>query len=297
MGLEAVGYILLLGLMYGSMSVVSRFMLGQFGPISYTAVRLFLAGIVFTLFYVFQIRGRRWPKDKTLWRRSLLFGVIADAIPIILIISALRYLSSGLTTTLTTIFPVITVILAHFFLPDEPLTWRKGLGVTLGMSGAVLIVALGETGLDISGQNALPGYLMILASSLIFAGSTIYARKYMMDYDTFDTVSIRIISASAASILLAVFLEPNGIYTVNTLGTILVVYAAGVFFVGFQLGFYVLQRFGVTVSAMSNYLPPIGACIMGMAFLAEKITWGMMGGMGLILAGLAVINAGEKKGK
>ncbi len=78
------------------------------------------------------------------------------------------------------------------------------------MSGAVLIVALGETGLDIPDKMHYrdiddPGIFTDLCSS------TIYARKYMMDYDTFDTVSIRIISASAASILLAVFLEPNGI--------------------------------------------------------------------------------------
>ena len=136
---------------------------------------------------------------------------------------------------------------------------------------------------------------MILASSLIFAFSIIYARKYMMNFDTFDTVSVRVFSASTASILMAFFLEPHGINDVTALGILLVIYAAAVFFITFLLGFYVLRRFGVMVSAMSNYLPPIVASLLGVAFLAEKVTWGMVGGMVLILAGLAVINTGVQK--
>jgi len=269
-------------------------MLGQFDPITYTAVRLGLAALVFLAIYLFRIRGSRWPKDKTLWVRSILFGVFADAIPIMLIISAMQYLSSGMTATLNTSFPVVTVVMAHFFLPGEQLSLKKSLGVMLGMSGAVLIVALGETGLEISGSNAIHGYLMIFGASIFFGITTMYARKYMMAYDTFQTVSIRMMSAAITSVLLALVLEPNGIHQVTGFGITLVVYAAGVFFVGFLLGFYVLQRFGVMISAMSNYIPPIVASILGLVFLSEKITLGMVAGMLLILAGVALINLFDK---
>lgn len=290
MGLQAAGYVMLLGMMFGTMSVVSRFMLGQFEPITYTAVRLLVAGAAFLLIYLFRFQGRRWPKDRTLWVRSILFGVVADTIPILLIISAMKYLSSGLTTTLTTFFPVITVLLAHFLLPDEPLNLRKGLGVLLATGGALLIVSLGETGLDVSAGSGVTGYIMIGVASLIFGASTIYARKYMMGYDTFDTVSVRMISAAITATILSILFEPGGIHGVTPFGVVLVIFAAAIFFGGFLLGFYVLQRFGVMVSAMSNYIPPVVASILGLIFLAEKITGGMVAGMLLILAGVAVIN-------
>jgi drug/metabolite transporter (DMT)-like permease len=290
MGVRAAGFILLLGFMFGSMMVVSRFMLGQFDPVTFTAARLSLAAAVFLGIYLLGIRGRRWPKDRVLWMRSIVFGVVADAIPIVLIVSAMQFLSSGLTSTLTTFFPVLTVLLAHFFLPDEPLNIRKGLGVLLASTGAVLIVVLGETGLETTGANGLPGYLMIAGASLIFGSSMVYARKYMMGYDTFDTVSIRMISAAVAAIFLMILFEPDGVHGLTPFGFVLLLYAAGIFFAGFLLMFYILQRFGVMVAAMVNYIPPVVASILGMVFLSEKITGGMVAGMVLILTGLAVIN-------
>jgi drug/metabolite transporter (DMT)-like permease len=295
MGFQAAGYVVLLGVMFGSMSVVSRFMLGQFEPVTFTAVRLFIAAVVFLAIYLLHIRGRRWPKNRNLWIRSIVFGVVADTIPIILIVSSLQYLSSGLTTTLTTFFPVVTVIMAHFLLPNEPLNKQKILGVSLATIGAISIVALGETGLDISVGNGTTGYLMIAVASLISGSSTIFARKYMMEYEPFDTVSIRMIAAAATSALLAVIFEPDGVHGMTSFGTLLLFYAAGIFFSGFLLGFYILKRFGVMIAAVANYLPPVFASFLGFIFLSEKITMGMLAGMGMILTGVIIINLNQKK--
>jgi drug/metabolite transporter (DMT)-like permease len=282
---------MLIGTLFGSSAVASRFLLGQYDPIAYTAVRLSLAAGGYLIIYLLRIRGRRWPKDRELWKRGSLMGILGDALPVLFIVSSLQYQSSGVTSTLVTIFPVVVVILAHFFLPDEPLTRRKIIGVVLAMSGAVLMAVLGETGLSDTGHRSQVGYLLILGAAITVGASTIYARKYLAEYDTMDTVSIRLFSAALFTIPLALLFEGFDLSRVTSTGYLITLYASFIFFVGFFLGFFVLQRFGATISAMSSYVPPIVASIGGMLLLNEQITNGMLAGMALIIIGVAIINS------
>ncbi|MCJ7626480.1 MAG: DMT family transporter [Anaerolineaceae bacterium] len=263
MNIQAFSFVILLGILFGSSVVASRFMLGQIEPITYTALRLLVAGAGYLIIYMLRIRARRWPTDRGLWKRGFLMGIVGDTLPVLLIVSSMQYQSSGVTSTLVTIFPVVVVILAHFFLPDEPLTRRKIIGMFL----AVLMAWLGETGLAENGQPSQTGYLMILGAALTVGFSTIYARKYLADHDTMDTVSIRLFSAALFTIPFAIVFEGFDLSQVTPSGYMITFYGSFVFFVGFFLGFYVLQRFGATISAMSSYVSPVIASIGGMLLL------------------------------
>jgi drug/metabolite transporter (DMT)-like permease len=290
LGLQALFYVLILGFLYGSVTIATRFCLGQFDPITYSGLRLALATLVYTSLYIFRIQGRKWPKDHVLWKRSFIYGIIGDAVPMLLFISAIQYLSSGVAGILVTFYPVVTVIMGHFYLPDERINKLKSLGILLSTGGALLMAAFGETGLGESGGTAIYGYLMILGSAITGSASSIYARKYLVGYDTIDTVTIRMLSSALVTIPLAIIFEGLDLSRVTTSGFIVFLYATFVIAVAFFLGFYVLKKFGVTVSAMAGYPPPIITSIGGMLLLDEKITLVMVFGMLLILAGVAVIN-------
>ncbi|MEM5773611.1 MAG: DMT family transporter [Anaerolineaceae bacterium] len=294
MALQAVGYILLAGVMFGSVSVISRFMLGQFNPISYVSTRFLLSALVILAFYVFKIKGRTWPKSKTLIIRSVLYGVIVDTLEVVLYIAALQYISAGLAATLNSVFPVVTVILAFIFLPNEHITWKTGLGVMLGLAGVILIISLGETGLTFSGETRMIGYLLLAGSGLVYSVGGIYARKYMTEFDTFDVVAFRIFGAAAVTTLMKFALDPHGIHQVTQTGAALIIFSALIYVVGFQLQFYILKRFGVSNQAMVSYILPIVSSILGVLFLSEIITAGMAVGMGFIIAGLMVVNSRRK---
>ena len=66
--------------------------------------------------------------------------------------------------------------------------------------------------------------------------------------------------------------------------------AIAVNFVAFLVGFNLVKRFGATASAMSLYVTPVVSGVGGMILLDERITIGMIGGMGLITVGIALIN-------
>lgn len=286
---QSVPYILLQGLLFGTTMLASRFSVGQYHPLTYIGIRLTLAGIGHLSVYLL---GRRiFPKDSELWKRSILLGIFGTAVPMSMMVSSLQYQSSGITAVLITLAPAITVLMAHFALEDESLNRRKSAGILLALSGAVLLVLLGESGLpDVSRANPI-GYALVFLAMISGSGSTIYARKYMRDMDSFDVSSVRMFTAALVIMPLSLLVAGFDLRDVDYRGYFALVYATltGTF-AGSLIGFVVIKRFGATVSAMVAYVIPIVASVGGMLLLDERITAGMLGGMALIMAGLALIN-------
>ncbi len=291
MNAKSIPFILLLGLLFGATLVVSRFSVDQFAPLTYIGFRFGLASLAYVVLYSFRIGGRTWPRGKSLWARSLLIGVIGSAIPMAGIVSSLQYLSSGLSSILLTVNPALTVLFAHFFLADERLTRRKGLGVLIALVGAILLVVMGETGLpDVDAANPL-GYIFLLTGMLAGSIATIYVRKYMSADDPLDTTGIRMFTAALVLLPIAYFTDGLDVSQVNQQGVLALFFAAifGTFF-AFLLSFYNIQQFGATAAVMTSYVIPVVAGLIGLIFLNEQITTGMAVGMAFILLGMWLLN-------
>jgi drug/metabolite transporter (DMT)-like permease len=296
---KSIPYIVLLGFLFGVSLVVSRFSVGQFGPITYIGLRLSLVSLGFLLVYSLRIGGQRWPQGRQLWRHAILMGVMGTAFPMTGIVSSLKYLSSGLASILITVNPAITVLLANFFLDDEPLTRRKASGVLLAIGGAALLIILGESGLpNVSHANPV-GYFFVLGGMFFGSIMTVYTRKYMQHYHVLDVTGIRMFAGALVVIPVSVLVEGFDISLVDYRGVLGLLFAAFVgTFLGFLLSFHNIQRFGATAAVMTSYIVPIVTCIIGVLFLNEQMTWGMFGAIGCIILGVWLINShGGKFGK
>ncbi|MBV7328744.1 EamA family transporter [Chloroflexi bacterium TSY] len=119
-------------------------------------------------------------------------GIFGIAIPMGGFVVALQYQSGGVSSILVTVGPAIIVLMAHFVLPDEGLTWLKSAGVALALGGALLLTLRGETGLrDVTQANPI-GYLLVILSLTCHSMSTIYVRKYAHGYNSFDITAAQI---------------------------------------------------------------------------------------------------------
>jgi drug/metabolite transporter (DMT)-like permease len=290
--LQAIPYIVLLGFFFGSTLVVSRFSVGQFEPTTYIGMRLLIAGVAHLLVYLFLSHRFPLPKDRDLWKHAVFLGVFGTAIPMTCIVTSLQYLSSGVSSTLLTLGPAVIVVLAHFALPDESLTRRKALGVTIAFAGALLLAFSGQSG--ISGEEAANplGYVLIFTAIFIANGMAVYSRKYMKDFDAYDVSSIRMWAAALTVLPLSIFMIGLNFESVTTTGYLGLLYAALVgTFAGLLLAFYNIKRFGATASAMTAYVIPVVAGIGGVLFLDEHITAVMLVGMTLIIIGIAILQS------
>ena len=286
----ALPYILLLGFLFGSTLIASRFSVGQYSTLTYIGLRLVLASIAFLAVFILS-RSRRLPRDGQLWRRASFLGIFGTAVPMVAIVTSLEFQSSGVTSILLTAGPAITVLLAHFTLADERLTLRKGVGVILALGGAFLLAALGESGLPDVSRASPVGYILVL-SAMFFAGAaTIFTRKYLSEYEALEVTSIRMYAAALAVMPLSLLLVGFDLSNVDLRGYGALLYAAFVgTFAGMLVLFYIIQRFGATASAMAGYVIPIVATLGGVLLLGETITGGMLAGMALIVVGLSIIN-------
>lgn len=294
MPIQALPYVSLLGLLFGSTLVASRFSVGQYAPTAYIGLRLLLASFGHLAVYAFT-RNHRWPTDRRLWKHAIILGVLGTAIPMTGIVTSLQYQSSGVTSLLLTTNPAITVLLAHFMLTDEPLTRRKGFGIALALSGAMMLIILGESGLpDVSGASPL-GYGLVLGAMVFASLSAIYVRRFMQDMDGFDIASIRMFAAAAVVMTLELLTGGLDLSAVNGQGYLALGFAALVgTFLGQYMAIYNVQRFGASASAITAYVIPVVAAIGGVLVLGETITPGMIAGMVVIIVGIAVLNERRK---
>lgn len=289
MNIKALPYVLLLGFFFGSSLVVSRFSVGQFEPAAYIAVRMFMASLMSLLVYAIAT-GRRIPRDLTLWRHAGLLGIFGTALPMTSVVAALQYQSSGVTSLLLTTGPAITIALAHFVLPDELLNRRKVIGVTLALSGALLLALNGENGLPDVDQADPKGYLLVVGAMISSSIMIIYARKYLRHYDAFDVGSVRLFSTAIVMLPYSLLTVGMDFSRVDGAGIAALMYAAVVgTFLGFMLSFYSIKRFGATPTVMTTHIIPVVAGVGGVLLLGEEITGAMVLGMAVILGGVALL--------
>lgn len=280
------------GTAFGTNLVALRFAVGQFEPFALAGLRLAVASVAFLGVYLIDRRGHPWPTDLKLWRHALLVGTVGTAIPQVATVLSLQYQSSGITGILVAAGPALTILVAHFTLVDEQLSWRKGIGVTLALAGALLLTLRGETGLpDITQANPI-GYLLILLVLICVTFVTIYTRKYLRPFKAFDLVSLQMFVATLVVMPWVIILTGIDLQQVTGQGYFALGFTSLVGnFTAFLLYFYSIRHFGATAAALNNYIIPVAALLGGMLVLNETITFGMMTGMAVIIFGISLVNS------
>ena len=290
MSRQAVPFVLLLGLLWGTNLVFSRFGVSQLDPVLFVSLRLILASLLFAGLYLV-LPGRRFPRQRTLWLYGGFLGLIATALPMTVTMSALRLQSSGVTSIYVTMAPAIIVIMAHFYLPDERLTWFKGCGVVLALGGALLLVIRGESGLPDVAEASPLGFFLVLSGLIGEGFGAMFIRRRMRHVDVVDVTFVRLVTAALAVSVLAVFVADWDFSRLTAGGLAALGYAAVVGALMAQLlAFTITSRFGATAFSLVGYIVPAVAAMTGALLLDEEITGVMLAGMGLVVAGITLIN-------
>lgn len=282
--------IVLPGLLLGSTLVMTRFGLGQFAPMVFVALRLSGAALTFAAVYLL-LRYRPWPTDPSLWLRAGLFALIGTVITMTGYTNSLRYQSSGVTSLLSTLSPIVTALLAHFFLRDEPLDRWRVLGAVIAFAGAAMLLIRGESGLAGLTRADWRGYAWALLGMTSNSAGLVFARRFLSREDPFVVTSIRIMVGAVIISLLAAVSPGFDFSQVQLSGVLALAYAAVIgTFLAFLFYLMAVQRFGATAASQSEYFVPLAATLLGVMVLGEQVTLTMLAGMALIFLGLAVFD-------
>jgi drug/metabolite transporter (DMT)-like permease len=291
----ALPFVVLLGFLFGSGIVVSRFSIGQFNPFAFAAIRLLLAALIHAVSYVV-IKSRPFPRDPYLWLHGSIAGIIGTGWPTIALLAALRFNSSGLTSLLITLNLATTVVLAHFFLEHEHFSLNKIIGILIAFGGAALLLLRGETGLAEIIQADWRGYAWTGSIVLGLSGGAVYTRRFLRFADSYDASSVRMF-ASVIFFFPAIWLLVGMDFSEVRLSGLGALFYTTIFttFLAFMLHFYITKRFGATSVSQFSYITPVAATVLGAILLDEIITPAMLVGMVMIFSGLALLGWRAKK--
>ena len=207
-------------------------------------------------------------------------AIFNASIPFWLLAWSEKRLDSGLAAVLQASMPLFTALLALRFVPGQRVTGMRLVGVLIGFLGVVLLVGAQPSG-DVLSALAVLLTALCYAASALYAGAHLSAAPPMLT--SFGTLAI----ASLTSLPLGLAQLPAEAPSWKAIGSVVVLGAVGLS-VAYLLYFGLISGSGASYAALVTYLVPGMALVYGAIFLDEAITASAVGGLALILAGVAL---------
>ena len=260
--------------------------LESFHPLFIVWCRLWMGALV--VWCVWRCRQQRWCLGREWWPRLTLLSLTGNIIPFSLIAWAEQSVPSAEVGILMALMPIATLLLAHWLLDHEPLTWRRFAGVVLGFAGVALLV--GDDLLSAGASGQWRGQLAALLATVSYAFNGVYAKRLPAQ----EPVALSLGTLGIGGILLAVpalWAQLAGPGLDITAGATSVLIVLGVMATGVATWcfFVVVTERGPGFLSTINYLIPAVAFAAGTLFLAEPWGWEHLIALAMILVGVGLI--------
>ncbi|MBI3773460.1 MAG: DMT family transporter [Gammaproteobacteria bacterium] len=224
-------------------------------------------------------------------RRTYLFAGVALYGAMLSVYWAAQYIPSGLVSVVYGLTPIVTSIFAAIWLGERAFQAHKLMGIGFGIVGLVIIFhPSGELE-----HNMVLGVMGVLMSVIIHSASMVWVKRLGAQ------VSAVAVTGGALWVALALYLVtwfvldgqlPNAIPD-RTVNAILYLGVMGSV-VGFVLFYYALKHVSAGGMALLTLVTPVLALAMGHLLNGEVLAMQTLYGAGIILAGLAIHQWGDK---
>jgi drug/metabolite transporter (DMT)-like permease len=237
---------------------------------------------------VVAVAVRRQPLPRTAgpWAHLAVMALVGSIGPYLLFGWGEQHVASSLAGVLNATTPLLTFMLA-IGMGSERASMTRVSGMAVGFAG---VVVLAEPWRDAAAsKGSLGGIAACLLAAACYATGYIYARRFLTGR------GLQPLVLSAGQLILgALLLALAAPVTAGrppqlTLGVVASVLALGVFSTGAAtvLNYRLIQDEGAIAASTVNYLTPIVAVALGVLILGEPLTWNLIVGATLVLAGVA----------
>lgn len=278
------GGLLLLSVLWGGSFFFIEIGLRAFAPLTLVFARLALAALA--LHGLLLCLRIRLPGGR-MWRWYLLLGLFNNALPFALMFWSQTRIGGSLASMLNATTPLFTVVLAHFFTRDEPMTPLRVLGCVLGAVGVGVMV----------GQEAFSGDGEVLAYAAVLGAGLCYAIAGIIGRRVRETPPLALatgqLTAAALVVLPASLLIDKpwqsaapGLEPLLALGALALISTS----LAYVLYFRLLKTAGATNILLVTLLIPVSSALLCVGLLDEVLTWQQAAGMAVIAAGLLLVD-------
>ena len=270
-----------LGLIWGGTFMVVSIALQGYGPLTVACARTTLGAVA--LLALMATLRRPMPSRAALPFIAII-GVLNTALPFALLSWGQQFVPSAFAGISMAALPLFVLPLAHFF-TDEALSLRRGLGVIIGFSGALVLIGPGVLQLG-TGMEPL-GQLACLGGTICYACASIMTRRC----PPVDPITLAAMTLVVGSVLLV----PSMLAFEGVPGWTDTRTGLAILFLGFVptalaalLRVMVIRSAGSVFMTLVNYQVPLWSVFFGWAILDEALPLTFFAALALILCGVSV---------
>jgi len=283
-----INWLLLLSLilLWGTSFLFTALAVATIEPLSIVFYRVLIGAIVLTVYLYF--RRKKLPREIKSWLIFLLFGFVGNLLPFFLIAWGQQTIDSGLAGMIMAIMPLITMILAHYFIQGESLSLFKILGFLLGITGVSILLGPVFRGSTLEMLSAIA----VLTAACSYAVNTILVRR-LPRFDPVVAGAGLLIAASLALLIPWILLTTPVTAAVSPTSIISLIWLGiGPTGIATIILFVVIERAGPTFLSTINYLIPVVAFFTGVFFLNESLSWMSLLALIIIILGISLSRLG-----
>ena len=275
---------LVLGALWGSSFLFTRFSALEFGAMATAAGRVAIAAAF--LLPIVIIKGLL-PELQQHWKKIFVMGIFNSAIPFACFAFALLSITTGLSSILNATVPMFGALVAWVWLKDKPALPRIA-GIVIGFAGIALL-AWDKATFKPDASGAAPGWAVLacLLACLCYGIAASFAKKYMGGISPMVTAAGSQIGATLGLALPAIWLWPASTPS-TTAWMALLVLGIACTGIAYVLYFRLIEKAGPQRTLTVTFLIPVFAVFYGAVFLRETVTPWMLLCAVVIVCGTAL---------
>jgi drug/metabolite transporter (DMT)-like permease len=217
------------------------------------------------------------------WREAIALGAINAAIPFWLIAWGEKHIDSSVAGIAQATVPLFSFVLGLRFLPHERVSRARWAGVAIGIVGVAVLAGFDPQ----KSWWAVAGTLAVVLSSFSYASAGIYGQLRVRDIPGPVLAAGSMLAAGLLLVPVSLFQLPDHAPDVEAVAGLLALALLGTAFA--QLVLYRLLRlYGARRVSLVTYLMPGFAVAYGALLLDEPLSFAAVGGLALILVGVAL---------
>ncbi|HEX5620541.1 MAG TPA: DMT family transporter [Solirubrobacteraceae bacterium] len=214
---------------------------------------------------------------------AVVLGTVSVTAPFLLITFGEHEVPSGLTAVLISPAALFVALFAPFIDPSERIDRRQAAGLFTGLLGVAIVV--GVESISTLGQF-LGGMAMIGAAACYALGGFVVKGRYGR-LTSMQTSFVSLSVASVTTFPIALATAPSEAPGLGSVSALLALGAIGTA-VAFVIFYKLIAEVGAGRASLVSYLAPGVALFYGAIFRDEAITVAAVGGLVLILGGVAL---------
>ncbi|MEP6615185.1 MAG: EamA family transporter [Ginsengibacter sp.] len=285
--LLALGWV---SVIWGTTWLASKIGVTYMPALQLAGIRQIIGGILVIVFFLF--KKQRLPKGRQ-WITIFILSILNFLLSNGLTTWGIKFISSGLSSIISAIFPLWLVIIT--MAGGKRMPMQAIIGLLLGFGGICIIFY--EHLNDFLNADFRFGIFLSLTATISWAFGTLYTKQQAMNFNPYFSVGFQMLMAGI--ILTVVAFSTGHMIPMSEIPAkswwaigYLVLFGSVSTFIIYV---YSLQHLPAALASIYAYINPIVAVLLGSVLLGEKLTLFIAVGGVITIAGVYLVNSGLRR--